>query len=454
MSRAESSEASIEEILASIRKTFNEDPPAPPQPVQASSIPAAATDPRPSNPRPSDVRPGALPSFRSVADPAPDQAAPLPTPPRSRAAVIDADLDDLIDAPAPKVGELKIPTSAAPAPVAGRTPSPAPPTSPIEAAREKWANLLNPNAAAPKPAETPPAATAEPASPTATQPAPASPGPEPAAPPVATPAAGAFGGLFAPRKGGFYPPQEPRPDPVLPDPASMAPQRAAETPAAKPAEPAPVLSASQPAAPSSPTRAGFVPFWQSGAAAAPAVPPAPAPSAVAPPPAAAKADPLPPPAAEVPAAASARVLDDLVAELNGSAVPAAAQAEPKAAESAPPVSAPPAAPVETLAAKALAAAAAAPRAPSPEIRAPEIKAPEVKAPAPASTETAAPVAKVAETKPSDAKPVEPAASNRSFEEVVADMLRPLLEKWIDENMPRIVERALQRDATLGRKPNN
>ena len=42
---------------------------------------------------------------------------------------------------------------------------------------------------------------------------------------------------------------------------------------------------------------------------------------------------------------------------------------------------------------------------------------------------------------------------RSFEDVVADMLRPLLEKWIDENMPRIVERALQRDATLGRKPN-
>jgi cell pole-organizing protein PopZ len=31
------------------------------------------------------------------------------------------------------------------------------------------------------------------------------------------------------------------------------------------------------------------------------------------------------------------------------------------------------------------------------------------------------------------------------------MLRPLLEKWIDENMPRIVERALQRDAMLGRK---
>jgi cell pole-organizing protein PopZ len=41
-------------------------------------------------------------------------------------------------------------------------------------------------------------------------------------------------------------------------------------------------------------------------------------------------------------------------------------------------------------------------------------------------------------------------AGRTLEDVVADMLRPLLEKWIDENMPRIVERALQRDATLGR----
>jgi len=51
-------------------------------------------------------------------------------------------------------------------------------------------------------------------------------------------------------------------------------------------------------------------------------------------------------------------------------------------------------------------------------------------------------------------PIEPsatAASSRSLEDVVADMLRPMLQKWIDENMPRIVERALKRDPLLGPK---
>jgi cell pole-organizing protein PopZ len=47
-------------------------------------------------------------------------------------------------------------------------------------------------------------------------------------------------------------------------------------------------------------------------------------------------------------------------------------------------------------------------------------------------------------------PATPPPAGRTLEDVVADMLRPLLEKWIDENMPRIVERALQRDAKLGR----
>jgi cell pole-organizing protein PopZ len=155
----------------------------------------------------------------------------------------------------------------------------------------------------------------------------------------------------------------------------------------------------------------------------------------------AAAPPATAPAADVPAAASARVLDDLVAELNGATTAPAVQKPAEAAPDPSPVKAPipapaaiepPTAPVETLAAKALAATAA--RATAPEAKAPETKAPEAKAP--------------------ELKPAEPAASSRSFEEVVADMLRPLLEKWIDENMPRIVERALQRDATLGRKPNN
>jgi cell pole-organizing protein PopZ len=134
--------------------------------------------------------------------------------------------------------------------------------------------------------------------------------------------------------------------------------------------------------------------------------------------------------AEVPAAASARVLDDLVAELNGAAAAPTAPNAAGAAPSSPP--APAQAPVETLAAKALAAQAA--RLASQDTKAPDTKVPDAKAP--------------------EAKAAETPTSNRSFEDVVADMLRPLLEKWIDENMPRIVERALQRDATLGRKPNN
>jgi cell pole-organizing protein PopZ len=43
------------------------------------------------------------------------------------------------------------------------------------------------------------------------------------------------------------------------------------------------------------------------------------------------------------------------------------------------------------------------------------------------------------------------AGSRTLEDVVADMVRPMLQKWIDENMPRIVERALKRDPLLGPK---
>lgn len=48
-------------------------------------------------------------------------------------------------------------------------------------------------------------------------------------------------------------------------------------------------------------------------------------------------------------------------------------------------------------------------------------------------------------------------SSRSLEEVVADMLRPMLQKWVAENMPRIMEKALrsemQRTMTSG-KPSS
>jgi cell pole-organizing protein PopZ len=37
--------------------------------------------------------------------------------------------------------------------------------------------------------------------------------------------------------------------------------------------------------------------------------------------------------------------------------------------------------------------------------------------------------------------------DRAMEDAVADLLRPLLKTWLAENMPRILERALQREMT-------
>jgi cell pole-organizing protein PopZ len=359
MSRADGApEASIEEILASIRKNFTDDAPG-----GTASSPAQA--------KTGELRSAGLPSFRSATVVSTEaQEAPLPKPPRSRAAAIDDDLDDLIDKKAAPSPELKHP--AAPA---------TPALSPVEAAREKWAHLLNPGGSAngarsldapalkidPAPASSvPPAASQAPS------------------PPAAT-------GLFAPRKGGFYPPSETRPEPVLPLPAA-APPPASETLVAK------ALEQTLPAAP----RPGFIPSVAAPLTATPAPDPAPVSptlSASAPLPVSRESrsapEPLiaPAPAADLPAA-SARALDDLVAGLNSVAQPVAVPPQP---------------------------------APRPQ-------------PAPPA---AAPVA-------GDAQPV-PRTSGRTLEDVVADMLRPLLEKWIDENMPRIVERALQRDAMLGRK---
>lgn len=352
MSRAEESpEASIEEILASIRKTFADDPQAQaPEPAFANGAPA-----------PSPSRSSFFPSFRSASEAsAASPSVPLPTPPASRAAAIDADLADLLDQPAS--GSASV-------------------SSPVEAAREKWANLLNPGqplapAPAPKPVE---ASTAK----LETPPAPHAP-------------AQTSSRLFAPRKGGFYPPQETRNEPVLPVPsaslesAQPQPSPAPAAPAKLPLEPAPV-------------RSGFIP-----AAPEPAVSAGPA----------SPVEPIPAPT-DIPAA-SARALDDLVAGLNNVA---AAPAEPVAAP-APAVLEPPASRiVSTLSTPSPVTSAAEPT--------------RVLSPAPAEPAAAASA---------------PAA--RSFEDTVADMLRPMLEKWIDENMPRIVERALQRDASLtGRKVN-
>jgi hypothetical protein len=50
-------------------------------------------------------------------------------------------------------------------------------------------------------------------------------------------------------------------------------------------------------------------------------------------------------------------------------------------------------------------------------------------------------------------PLSPGASvPRSLEDSVADMIKPMLQKWIDDNMPRIIEKALRNETGGGGKP--
>lgn len=44
--------------------------------------------------------------------------------------------------------------------------------------------------------------------------------------------------------------------------------------------------------------------------------------------------------------------------------------------------------------------------------------------------------------------------NRTLEDAVADMLRPMLQQWVADNMPRIIERALRTEVAKSVKPGN
>lgn len=392
-----SPEASIEEILASIRKTFTDEPESP----GAAAAPGAT-----------ESRSNGMPPFRSASEGSAlgSTNLPLPTPPRSRVSAIDDDLDDLIDKPSSYSSSAPRPPETPPR--AG--PAPAGSVSPVEAAREKWANLLNPHplthGMTAKASEPKPEPAFQPAPPAPSPAAASAPAPTPPAPASPAPATSATSELFAPRKGGFYPPQETRADPL----AAMS-SIATDTGAAPTA---PAVTA-----PAPPPRSSFIPFWQPAAAAATHEASSDEASAsTAPADGVSKS-----PVADVPAATS-RALDDLVAELNGAAV---AGHEPFPAST------------TTLTA-------------SPSRQAvPIVELPKAGVPTSASAMTdartlSAPT--VSQASDSEAAATSPSSGSRSFEDVVADMLRPLLEKWIDENMPRIVERALQRDAALGRKP--
>jgi cell pole-organizing protein PopZ len=45
-----------------------------------------------------------------------------------------------------------------------------------------------------------------------------------------------------------------------------------------------------------------------------------------------------------------------------------------------------------------------------------------------------------------------AAPARTLEDAVTDMLRPMLEKWVEANMPRLMEKALRGDLSKSSKP--
>ncbi len=66
----------------------------------------------------------------------------------------------------------------------------------------------------------------------------------------------------------------------------------------------------------------------------------------------------------------------------------------------------------------------------------------------AAIETKAPVITVAPAPASSAAP-----AVRSLEDVISDMMRPMLQQWLTDNMPRIVEKALRVEAAKSVKTN-
>jgi len=49
---------------------------------------------------------------------------------------------------------------------------------------------------------------------------------------------------------------------------------------------------------------------------------------------------------------------------------------------------------------------------------------------------------------------QPEAPVRTLEDAVADMLRPMLQQWVAENMPRIIERALRTEVASTVRPGS
>lgn len=398
-------EPSMEEILASIRQIIADEP------SDRTDSPFEANPLVPSSASP--------PAGRKSEAPKPDGAlgAPLvdrlsgvlkngPLPPTSplgakRPLGFDQDLADMFEEPDPAV-DSAVPTPkpdirVAPeftAPLASAKPAPAGDggTPPADGAAALPPQL---QPAAPVVPPMPFGAAAERAE-------------TPAAPPPKT-----FG--FPPlRKASFYPPQPKTPPaPVAPAADAAAKADAGEAPLGTGAglgAPAPATAAADSAVP----RAGFIPagFAVNGAAVA-----APSPAAAAPPAASegrsAEASFTPtPPAAETPSYTpdpvtrieAAQALDALAQGLAASAASAASAAAQPAAIPLTPIAEP----------------ADANR------RAPSLSGALTPAPGP--------------------------APSRTLEDAVADMLRPMLQQWVSDNMPRIIERALRVEVGRTTKP--
>lgn len=101
---------------------------------------------------------------------------------------------------------------------------------------------------------------------------------------------------------------------------------------------------------------------------------------------------------------------------------------------------------------------AAERAPAAPIAEPGAPAPEpakiVAAPAPVAVRTpSAPASTAPAAVPiASVSPPAVAAAGRSFEDTVVELLRPMLRQWLDENMPRIVEKALRMEIAADATP--
>lgn len=73
---------------------------------------------------------------------------------------------------------------------------------------------------------------------------------------------------------------------------------------------------------------------------------------------------------------------------------------------------------------------------------------------PAYTPASEPAAPSPSTLPVTVQPYGASGPPRTLEDAVADMLRPMLQQWVADNMPRIIERALRTEVENTIKPGN